>query len=114
MKDKRFYLAEIVKNISKIDPYRIVLFGSYANENFSENSDLDLLIVLNSPDVAKNYEEKMRNKLLVRRLIYGLSKQIPVDLVVYTKGELDILSENNISFFNEIRTKGKVLYEKAD
>jgi predicted nucleotidyltransferase len=113
IEDKRKYLPEITSRIREVNPYRIILFGSYANGNFSENSDIDLLVVLDSPDVAKNYEEKMQNKLLVRRLIYGVSKQIPVDLVVYTKGEFDILSENNISFFSDIRTKGKVLYEKA-
>lgn len=108
------YFAEIINRIREVNPYKIILFGSYADGNFSENSDVDVLVVLDSPKVAQNYEEKMQNKLLVRRLIYSLSKQIPVDLVVYTKGEFDILAKNNISFFNEIRSKGKVLYEKAD
>lgn len=114
MKDKRFYLAEIVKNIRKVDPYRIILFGSYADETFSEDSDLDLLIILDSLEVAQNYEEKMRNKLIVRRNIYELTKHIPVDLVVYTRGEYNIIMKNRTSFFNEIKNKGKVLYEKTN
>ncbi|WP_417913163.1 nucleotidyltransferase domain-containing protein [Candidatus Electronema sp. TJ] len=114
MLDKRFYLLEIVKNIRIVDPYKIILFGSYADETFSDDSDIDLVVVLDSSKISKDYEEKMQNKLLVRRNIYGLTKQIPIDLVVYTKGEYDILSQNNASFFQEIKKKGKVLYEKAD
>ncbi|MCI5188493.1 MAG: nucleotidyltransferase domain-containing protein [Candidatus Electrothrix sp. AS4_5] len=114
MKDKKKYLPEIVKNIKKADPYKIILFGSYATDAYSEDSDLDLLVVLDSLGIAKNYAEKMRNKMLVRKKIYKLSKKIPIDLLVYTKGEYDIIQKNKSSFCNEIKKTGKILYEKTD
>mgnify|MGYP006300077413 CR=1 FL=1 len=114
MDDDKKYLPEIIENLKQIDPYKIILFGSYANGVFSEDSDLDLVVILDSQKIARNYDEKMRNKLLVRRNIYELSKKVPVDLVVYTKGEYDIISENRTSFYNEIENSGKVLYEKTD
>jgi predicted nucleotidyltransferase len=114
MEDNRKYLPEIIRNIRQINPYKIILFGSYASEVFSEDSDLDLVVVLDSPEIAKNYDEKMRNKLMVRRKIYELSRKVPVDLVVYTKGEYDIISESGSSFYNDIKNTGKVLYEKTD
>jgi len=114
MEDNRKYLPEIIRNIRQINPHKIILFGSYASGVFSEDSDLDLVVILDSPEIAKNYDEKMRNKLLVRRNIYALSKRVPVDLVVYTKGEYDIISESGSSFYNEIKKLGKVLYEKTD
>jgi len=92
---------------------KIILFGSYANGNFSEDSDIDLIVILDSSEIAKNYEEKMKNKLLVRKSIYELSKKIPIDLVVYTKTEYDIIANNENSFYNEIVNSGKILYEKA-
>ncbi len=113
MEDNRKYLPEIIRNIKQINPHKIILFGSYASGVFSEDSDLDLVVILDSPEIAKNYDEKMRNKLLVRRNIYALSKRVPVDLVVYTKGEYDIISESGSSFYNEIKKSGKVLYEKT-
>lgn len=113
MEDNRKYLPEIIRNIRQINPYKIILFGSYASGVFSEDSDLDLVVILDSPEIAKNYDEKMRNRLLVRRNIYALSKRVPVDLVVYTKGEYDIISESGSSFYNEIKKSGKVLYEKT-
>lgn len=113
MEDNRKYLPEIIRNIRQINPHKIILFGSYASGVFSEDSDLDLVVILDSPEIAKNYDEKMRNRLLVRRNIYALSKRVPVDLVVYTKGEYDIISESGSSFYNEIKKSGKVLYEKT-
>jgi predicted nucleotidyltransferase len=114
MKDNRQYIPEIIKNIRQIEPHKIILFGSYADGSFSEDSDLDLIVILDSSEIAKNYDEKMRNKLLVRRSIYELSRKVPVDLVVYTKGEYDIISKSGNSFYNEIKNTGKTLYEKAD
>ncbi|MCI5125730.1 MAG: nucleotidyltransferase domain-containing protein [Candidatus Electrothrix sp. AR5] len=114
MEDKRKYLPEIVKNIRETDPYKIILFGSYAGDSFTEDSDLDLLVVLDSLGIAKNYDEKMRNKMLVRRKIYNLSKRIPIDLLVYTRGEYDIVLKSKNSFCNEIKKTGKLLYEKTD
>ena len=114
MKDNRKYLPDIVRNLKQINPYKIILFGSYARESFSEDSDLDLFVILDSPEISKNYDEKMRNKLLVRRKIYDLTRKVPVDLVVYTKGEYDIVSESGSSFYNEIKNTGKVLYEKTN
>ena len=113
MEDNRKYISDIIKNIREIDPYKIILFGSHASGNFSEDSDLDILVILDSPDIAKNYEEKMRNRLSVRRKIYELSEKIPIDLLVFTRGEYDIISENGGSFYNEIKNTGKVLYEKS-
>lgn len=113
MEDNRKYLPEIIKRIRQENPYKIVLFGSYASGAISADSDPDLLVVLDSPKIARNYDEKMRNKLRIRRKIYELSRKVPIDLLVYTKGEYDIISESGSSFFEEIRHTGKVLYEKA-
>ncbi len=113
MKDNRKYLPEIIRNIKQINPYKIILFGSYASGVFSEDSDLDLVVVLDSPEIAKNYDEKMKNKLLVRRKIYELSRKVPVDLVVYTKGEYDIIAESGHSFYHEIKKTGEVLFVKS-
>jgi uncharacterized protein len=111
--DKRRYLPDIINNLKKVNPYKIILFGSYANELFSTDSDIDLIVILDSLNIAKNYDERMKNKLLVRHSIYEISKKIAIDLVVYTKAEYAIISNNENSFFNEIKNTGKVIYEKA-
>lgn len=114
MDDNRKYLPDIVRKIRKINPSKIILFGSYARKSFSEDSDLDLFVVLDSPEISKNYDERMRNKLLVRRIIYDLTKKVPIDLLVYTKGEYDVISKSESSFYKEIQDSGEILYEKGD
>ena len=113
MQDNKKYIPAIIKNLKKLNPYKIILFGSYANGVVSEDSDLDLMVILDSSEIAQNYDEKMKNKLSVRRNIYELSKKVAIDLVVYTKGEYEIIANNENSFFNEIKYSGKILYEKA-
>lgn len=113
MEEIRKYITRIIEQLKAIDPYLIILFGSVSDGSENENSDIDLLVILDSNKVSQNYEEKMKNKLLVRRAIYEISKKIPIDLLVYTKGEYEIIRQNKNSFFKEIDATGKVLYEKA-
>jgi predicted nucleotidyltransferase len=107
------YLPEILESLKSIKPLRIILIGSYAEGTVDEDSDLDLVIILDKKRVSKNYQEKMDNKLLVRRCIYEFSKKIPIDLIVYTKEEFQQISELETSFYREINSTGKILYEKA-
>jgi uncharacterized protein len=107
------YLKEITQRLQKIDPYRIILFGSVSKQNNDDESDIDLLVILNSNAISQNYEEKMQKKLVVRNEIWDLSKQIPIDLLVYTKKEFEILMAQKNSFFKEIEENGKTLYERA-
>ena len=88
------YLLEITEKLKKINPYKIVVFGSTANNESSKDSDIDLLVILDTETISKNYDEKMKNKLLVRKCIYDISKRIPIDLLVYTKKEYEIIKEN--------------------
>jgi uncharacterized protein len=106
-------LRQITAQLISINPYRVILFGSAADANASDPADIDLLVILDKNTVSQNYEEKMENRLLVRRSIYEISKEIPIDLLVYTKAEYALIRQNRSSFFREIDQKGKILYEKA-
>ena len=107
------YIDQIKTQLKEIDPYKIILFGSLSKDLESPNSDIDLLVILDSNNISQNYQEKMENKMLVRRCIYNISKQIPIDLIVYTKKEYEIIKNNKNSFFKDIEKTGKILYEKA-
>ena len=107
------YIEEIVAKLVILDPYRIILFGSQASGTYTEDSDIDLFVILDSERVSQTYEEKMHNYLTASNQITEINKRVPIDLIVYTKAEYDILEENNVSFINEIRKTGKTLYEKT-
>ena len=106
-------LNDIVSCLLTIDPYRIVLFGSFAAETRESESDIDLLVILDSEAISQTYEERMKRRLTVRNSIREINKQVPIDLVVYTRAEYELLQKQGASFLNGIESSGKTLYEKA-
>ena len=55
----------------------------------------------------------MQRRLVVRKRIEAINRLVPIDLIVYTKAEYELLQRHGTSFFNEIERLGKILYEKA-
>ena len=113
METKTNDIYDIVSSLLTCDPYRIVLFGSHALGTEETGSDIDLLVILDSEVISQTYEERMQRRLIVRDSIQEINRQIPIDLIVYTKAEYELLQSHGTSFLNEIESLGKILYEKA-
>ena len=92
----------------------MIVFGSCASDLENEDSDIDLFIILDSDEISKNYEERLKRKLLVRDQILNLSFQIQIDLMVYSKAEYQKMKNEKWYFTEEIEEKGKVIYEKTN
>lgn len=107
------FLNEIIRNLLIVNPLKIILFGSYANSGFDKESDVDLVVILDTEIIPDTYDQKLELKVQVRDSIYELSRQMPIDLIVYTNGEFEVLKKQRTSFYNEIIDTGKILYEKA-
>ncbi|MBI3600315.1 MAG: nucleotidyltransferase domain-containing protein [Nitrospinae bacterium] len=96
-------IDEIVKRIvENYHPEKIILFGSYAYGTPSEDSDLDLLIIKDS-----NLPRYKRGRE-VRRYLRGL--KLAIDLVVYTKEEIQKWSDVRTAFITTAVERGKILY----
>jgi len=107
------YLPQLINSLSQFDPMKIIVFGSYATQNVHEDSDLDLLIVLNINKIPSSYEEKLLLKSQIRKAIRPINRQIPIDLLVYTLPEYNTIINDMSSFLREIHETGKIVYEKA-
>ena len=101
-------LPQAIKRIvTELKPEKIILFGSYAYGNPTPDSDVDLLIVM---------ETKGKNKEMYRAasmLLYP--RQFPVDIIVKTPKEVEEAiqgGKDNSFFIREIIKKGKVLYDR--
>jgi predicted nucleotidyltransferase len=79
----------------------VILFGSYAAGRRDLFTDLDILVVMQSP-----LDFVTRNVELARRLHAGVA----LDLVVYTPEEMEQMRYR--PFMHHILKTGKVLYEK--
>ncbi len=88
------------------DPDRIVLYGSYAYGSPDEGSDVDLLIVKDTP------ERPIERRIAVRKMISDVRRKIPFSSLVVTPGELSERVSMGDDFWVEITTRGKVLYER--
>lgn len=97
----------IVSQITQaVKPAEIFLFGSHAYGTPHEDSDIDLLVVVDSDAVPRNYEEKSNIYLSVSRAIRTLRTQTPVDLIVYTKPEFNRFKEIGSLFSQKIINEG--------
>jgi predicted nucleotidyltransferase len=95
----------IERIVSELKPEKIILFGSYAYGNPTPDSDVDLLVIMNTQ--AKEIDRYVA----VSNLLYP--RQFPVDILVKTPKEIEEASRKKGNFFlREILTKGKVVYER--
>ena len=98
-------IEKIVKRIA--DEYRslrVILFGSHAWGQPTDDSDIDLLIVKETSDRFIDRWVK------VRELISDPTRRIPVEPIVMTPEELDRRIARGDHFFQRIVTHGKLLY----
>jgi predicted nucleotidyltransferase len=91
--------------VRKFQPQKIILFGSYAYGKPTEDSDVDLLVVMPFD------RRKGRKSLEIRRRI---PSGFPLDLIVRTPEFIAQRLAWGDCFTQEIFAKGKVLYEAAD
>jgi predicted nucleotidyltransferase len=106
-------IDEMTERLKTLKPYKVILFGSYARGNPTKDSDLDVMVVLDSNEFAKTFKEQNTRYLLASNAVREVNYQIPMDILVYSRAEYDYLNEQNTSFFREIRDAGKILYERG-
>ena len=107
-------MNNIVTCLLPLDPYRIVLFGTHALDGEHLESDVDILVILDSEIISQTYEERINKRIAARLCIQEINKEIPIDLLVYTRAEYEYLLHQGVSFLNEIEKSGETLYEKRD
>ena len=88
-------------------PQQIILFGSLAYGNPDPDSDIDLLIIKDTD------ETPLERRVRVRQLVSDPERRIPFSSLVLTPGELAHRLALGDPFYQEITTRGKVLYTHA-
>jgi predicted nucleotidyltransferase len=97
-------IKTIVSNLKKnYSPEMIILFGSYSDGTFTEDSDLDLLVIKNT-NIHPIWRRVQARK--------ACKSPIPMDIIVYTPDEINLLKNNNSLFIADVFKKGKILYER--
>lgn len=99
-------LPKAVRRIAReLRPQKIILFGSYAYGNPTPDSDVDLLVIMESN--APRRERFLSVARLLRPRVF------PLDLLVHTPKEIHHSLTHRDFFMQEIISRGKVLYERT-
>ena len=99
-------LDEVVRRVLTVArPERIILFGSAATGQMTEDSDLDLLVV--EPEPANTRDRSVR----IRRALGDV--RYPVDVIVMSSARFEETKNLIGGIANPARKYGRVLYEAA-
>ena len=92
--------------VREFDPLQVILFGSYAYGTPTEDSDVDLLVVMEIPES----ETTCQASEIWQRIPYRFS----MDLLVRSPKEIAYRVSHNDWFLREILERGDVLYESEE
>lgn len=103
--DIESYLRTIIQKITdNFNPEKIILFGSYAYGTPTKDSDIDLMVIMNT--AMEPYERA----LPIRKVLKYLG--MPKDVIVRTPQEFERFKDIVGTIIYIAAHKGKVIYEK--
>ncbi|MDE0427728.1 MAG: HEPN domain-containing protein [Candidatus Poribacteria bacterium] len=92
--------------VREFAPLQVILFGSYAYGTPTEDSDVDLLVVMPIP--------KSETRRQTVEILQRIPRRFRMDLLVRSPEEIAYRVSYNDWFLREITEKGKVLYQSTD
>jgi uncharacterized protein len=99
--------AELLKQVVDLllevsEPRKIILFGSYARGTQTEDSDLDLVVVL------ERFESRHCEMVRLRQALDPI--EMPIDVLVYSEKEVEERGNWLGTTLRRALTEGRVLY----
>ena len=91
--------------VQQFHPQKVILFGSYAYGQPTEDSDVDLLVVMDTD------ESPLR---VAAKIAAAIEHPFPLDIVVCTSIEFASAVHRRGVFATEVASKGLTLYEAGD
>lgn len=99
-------IEAVVRAIAeRFHPLRIILFGSYATGTPRPESDVDLLVIMETP--LSEVEQSIQ-------ICQSIEYHFGLDLIVHTPTTLERRLALGDPFLREVLTKGRVVYERTD
>ena len=99
-------IQEVVSQIvERFHPQKVILFGSYARQDRTAKSDVDLLVIM---------ETEERSIRQAADVAASIDHRFPIDILVRTPEQVEQRLEWGDCFITEVMSKGVVLYEALD
>jgi predicted nucleotidyltransferase len=106
------YLSLVVERLKAADPYKIVLFGSYAKGEAKPESDIDLMVILDNEYIPKDGTMQCKRNVKVIKLVRDMHYKYGIDFKIYSKAEFKNLKDRGSFFIEEVEKTGETIYEK--
>ena len=100
MQEISAYLRTISERLKKHYDCNVILYGSYAKGDATEDSDIDLLII------ASTKEKFFERMATVRRILRDLRQGIPISPIVFTREEINQRKSKGDQFIQDILDGG--------
>ncbi|MEW6402563.1 MAG: nucleotidyltransferase domain-containing protein [Chloroflexota bacterium] len=98
-------IDQVVRQIvEKFKPQKIILFGSYARGNPRPESDVDMLVVMDTP--LKDVQQAIQ-------ICQQIEYRFGLDLIVHSPKYLAARLKMGDWFLRDVLKEGKVLYESS-
>ena len=96
-------IQKIIEQIKiQFHPQKIIIFGSYAWGTPTEDSDLDLFLIMES-NLRRDQRSRQVQKIFSDRTF-------PLDILIYTQYEVEQSLKRGDFFIKEILSEGKVFH----
>ena len=96
---------EIVERLIPLNPEKIIIFGSYAYGNPTEDSDLDICVV------EKEYENRWEDKKKIRNALKDI--KMAKDILNPYLEEYNFYKNEINSVYFDIENRGEVLWQNS-
>jgi predicted nucleotidyltransferase len=105
MKDKSYILKLIKKSVKNTEPNAIlILYGSYARGDYKEDSDLDILVLVDKDRITRFDQKRIKYPLYDIEFDTGTI----ISPLIFSKKDWD--SNHRITpFYENIAREGKIL-----
>jgi predicted nucleotidyltransferase len=104
MLSKKMQGEIVTRIVDAIHPIKIILFGSYAYGNPTTDSDVDLVVVTETP------LPKRKTSVVIWNLLEN--RPLPKDIIVASRSEFEFYSQEAGSVLRTANEKGVVIYAR--
>ena len=102
MKDIQTIVRQIV---DRFTPQKIILFGSYAYGERSDDSDVDILVIKDTEETPPRFAAK---------IAAAIDHPFPIDIVVWRPAEFAASLARKGNFATQVALHGLTLYETGN
>ncbi len=92
----------IVSSYKKLNPVKIILFGSWCRDEEDKYSDVDIIVI---------YETKKRFLDRLKELYLMWDIPVAFDILAYTPEEFEKMLKEKNPFIKTVNREGEIIYE---